>query len=137
MTSDSSRGKRPFGVYAIIALSLLRVSLVALDMAAVRLGRPTTYLPQPDDPLTLYVAGAVIILAMLVICLGLFRLQRWAWIATMILIGLNLLVAIFDYLNGQDTSGAMLLDVISVFYLNQRYVQAAFESRQMPPEVTA
>ncbi len=137
MTAPSSRGRRPFGVYAIIALSLLRVSMVALDMAAVWQGRPALFLPQPDNPLALYVVGGLAIVAILVISLGMFQLKRWAWIATMILIGVNLVISIFNYLNGHLNAGAMLLDVISVFYLNQRSVQAAFEGRQIPREVTA
>lgn len=137
MTAPSSRGRRPFGVYVIVALSLLRVSMVALDIAAVWKGRPALFLPQPDNPLALYVVGGLAIVAILAISVGMFQLKRWAWIATMILIGFNLVVSIFNYLNGHLNATAMLLDVISVFYLNQRSVQTAFEGRQMPAKVAA
>jgi lysylphosphatidylglycerol synthetase-like protein (DUF2156 family) len=137
MISESPRRRRPFGVYVIIALVLLRVTVIALDLVAVQLGRPLMVLPEAEDPLVLATAGGATIALLLSISLGLFMLKRWAWIATMILIGFNLVVAIFQYLNGDGAFFAMFMDVISVFYLNQRNVQAAFEGRLVPPEVTA
>ena len=55
----------------------------------------------------------------------------------MILIGFNLLYGIVYYLNGGQPFVSLLLDVISVFYLNQSTVQAAFEHRPAPPEAPA
>lgn len=134
MNLSLSRRRRPFGVYAVISLMLLRAIIVAVDLWRVGQGLPPVSYPDlNDDPLTFTLLSAVIV-GILIICLGLFLLQRWAWIATMILIGLNLLVAIVDYLNGGDRFFPMLLDVISVFYLNLQGVQAAFQGKTVPPE---
>jgi hypothetical protein len=40
-------------------------------------------------------------------------------------------------LNGGQPFASMLLDVVSVFYLNLRNVQLAFENRPAPPEAVA
>ena len=79
----------------------------------------------------------IIIAAILAVSIGLFLLKRWAWIGVMILIGFNLLYGIVYYLNGGQPFVSLLLDVISVFYLNQSTVQAAFEHRPAPPEAPA
>ena len=93
--------------------------------------------PDLDNSLPLVVVIAITIAAILAVSIGLFLLKRWAWIAVMILIGFNLLYGIVYYLNGGQPFVSLLLDVISVFYLNQSTVQAAFERRPAPPEGTA
>jgi hypothetical protein len=137
MKSPPSHRRRPFGVYAIIGLLLIRVALIAFDLWRIGQGQPAlSLLDLNNDRLLGVIAGATIV-ALLAICWGLFRLKRWAWITMMILIGFNLLVAITGYLNGGKQFVPMLLDVISVFYLNLRSVQAAFQGEPVPPQVPA
>ena len=137
MNTTPTQPKRPFGVYAIIALLLLRVLSISLDLERIRQGLTPLTLPDLDNSSSLVVVIAITIAAILAVCIGLFLLKRWAWIAVMILIGINLLYGIVYYLNGGQPFVSLLLDVISVFYLNQSTVQAAFERRPAPPEVTA
>lgn len=135
MTTTPVRTRRPFGVYAIITLLALRAFVVYLDLVRVRMDLIPVVLPPLHNETTLTVLVGAILLVVAVIIIGLFLLQRWAWVAAMILIGANLLSAIIDYLNGGDPFMVMLLDVVSVFYLNQQGVQAAFERRPAAGEM--
>ena len=135
MTATPVRTRRPFGVYAIIALLTLRALAVYLDLVRVRQNLFPLVLPPLRNETTVTVLVGAILLVVAVIIIGLFLLQRWAWIAAMILIGVNLLTAIIDYLSGGDPFTAMLLDVVSVFYLNQQGVQAAFERQPAAGEM--
>lgn len=137
MENQPARRKRPFGVYAIVFLLVLRALALALEIARVQQNLMSVTLPPIEPEVAQIATTGVAVVAIAAICIGLFLLKRWAWIAAMILIGFNLLLAIAQYLAGEVTYGAMLLDVICVFYLNQRSVQAAFEGRPTPPTVTA
>lgn len=136
MPATSARSKRPFGVYAIIVLLVLRMVTVTLEFELVR--NELVLLRLPGLSSDMVNTGIIVVTAVGItaICIGLFLLKRWAWIATMILIGSNLLVAIVSYFSGNQPFAAMLLDVLSVFYLNQQGVQAAFE-RQPAAEALA
>lgn len=135
MPATPTKIKRPFGVYAIIALLAFRALAVYLDLVRVREHLSPIMIPDlHNDAYNLALVGVILVVAA-AICTGLFLLKRWAWIAAMILIGAFLLAAIVYYLSGGKPYVPMLLDVISVFYLNQRSVQAAFEGRAVPREV--
>ncbi len=121
--------KRPFGVNAIIVLLVLRLLTVTLEFELLRSELVPMHLPGLSNEIVNAGIISVIAAGIAAICIGLFLLKRWAWIATMILIGSNLLFAIASYFNGGQPFAAMLLDVLSVFYLNQQGVQAAFERR--------
>jgi len=136
MNPTPGKPRRPFGVYAIMILQLLRsLSLVVIVMPFVQ-NVPAAFVRGLDNQYAFYVAVSVIVAGNLLICIGLFMLKRWAWIAVMILIGSNLLFGILAYWNGGQPFAAMLIDVISVFYLNLRNVQAAFEPRPATSEGT-
>ena len=72
------------------------------------------------------VLGPVLGLGGLPIAFGLLRLQRWAWVLTMFWAGLNLVAALLSYYNDEPNYFGMVLSVVTVYYLNQREVQAAF-----------
>lgn len=129
--------KRPFGVYAIIVLLLLRIVGIVVDAVRIHWGLPPMVLTIVDNQTTIDILIGAFSLLIVTICTGLFLLKRWAWIAVMILIGFNLLTSIVLYLDGGEPFLSMLLDVLCVFYLNQRSVQAAFEGREVRPEVMA
>lgn len=133
--ATSAKIRRPFGLYAIIALLALRALAVYVDLARVRQNLIPLNVPDlQDDTANTALVGALL-LAVAAICVGLFLLKRWAWIAAMILIGINLLAAIVYYVEGGEPFAAMVFDVFSVFYLNQQSVQAAFEGRPAPREM--
>ncbi len=137
MSDELPARKRPFGVYAIIVLLLLHVLSNSIDLLRVRLGLPPLILPNLEDELTITMLNVVVVAAIVAVSFGLFFLRRWAWIAAMILIGGSLGYSIIHYLGGGQPYVAMLLDVASVFYLNQRSVQAVFEGRTARPEAIA
>lgn len=62
----------------------------------------------------------------LIVSVGLWRLQRWAWVATMSWAGINMAQALWAYWIGEPQYSAMALSVVIVLYLNQRDVQLAF-----------
>ncbi|MDD1751874.1 MAG: DUF2127 domain-containing protein [Methanotrichaceae archaeon] len=76
------------------------------------------------------------ILIIAVLAVGFWRMQRWAWICGMILVGLNLAADLWGYFQGNRYWISMIINILIVFYLNQRDVQRAF-SRKEEPEVTA
>lgn len=132
-----TRTKRPFGVYAIIVLLVLRLLTVTLELQILRPELTLLRLPSVSGDIINASITGVTVVVVAAVCVGLFLLKRWAWIATMILIGSNLLFAIVSYLNGGQPYAAMLLDVFSVFYLNQQGVQTAFEGQPASQEVVA
>jgi len=134
MNPPTTRPKRPFGVYAIIVLQLLRALSVSFVVLPFVQDLPSTIAKNLQNQNAFIVAISLIIAGNLVVCIGLFLLKRWAWIAIMILIGSNLLFSLWLYWNGTAPFIDMLIDVVSVFYLNLRNVQAAFEPRSATPE---
>jgi hypothetical protein len=60
------------------------------------------------------------------VSVGLWRLRYWAWSATMLWAGLNMVQALLSYYRGEPQFPSMALSVLIVLYLNQREVQFAF-----------
>lgn len=135
------RHRRPFGVYAIIILALLNQALIILPYLLPNLpipsellaGLPSELLPA-DSPLTEQVLAGLTTIATLIVVAGLWAYRRWAWVATMVVVGLYLILGLWRYLQGNPDYFSMLLDVVIVFYMNQRDVQNAFERRRRPSE---
>lgn len=118
---------RPFGVTAIVVLQLLSCILLlgALYLDDGETLRPLYgRLPRSGD-LPLFVGYGATLLGALV-APGLWKLRRWAWVLTMIQLGLRMGTGLFAYLMGDAQYFQMFINVITVFYLNQRDVQLAF-----------
>jgi hypothetical protein len=134
--------KRPFGVIAIIALQLLGIIVLVFEVFGLQLGPLAIITPTwfRDDKLILgargafdpptFAIGAVLLLWELLIVYGLWRLQRWAWFLLMIQLGVGMGLYLWLYFNGTALYISMLLNVIVVFYLNQREVQQAFARKR-------
>jgi hypothetical protein len=118
----SLRRRRPFGVTVIAAIQVISGIGWAL----------LTFYDQPDygnllSTLGYYeVAGPALGLAGLLIAYGMFTLKRQAWVLTMLWAGLNLTAALYAWYYNEPGYVSMALSVITVYYLNQREVQAAF-----------
>ncbi|MEI7742920.1 MAG: hypothetical protein WCK58_04100 [Chloroflexota bacterium] len=57
----------------------------------------------------------------------LLRMQRTGWTITMLLTGLGLFTQIYLFWSGREVlAGWLLVNVVTVFYLNQRQVREAF-----------
>ena len=134
MPPQKSR-KRPFGIIVIIVLQLLSVAVAAAGLYVeytgtidfiftknVHFGGITTY------NLATIVVG-------LVISFGLWQLKRWAWFLIMIQLGVSMAGGLWLYKQGTPIYSNMIVDVITVFYLNQREVQQAFERKLSSQEM--
>jgi uncharacterized membrane protein (DUF2068 family) len=143
MKSESASNptrKRPFGVSVIILILILYI-LALMLIFAVSIGIETKLGNSAIDRLdledssiltALLIYGllpAFIILEM-VIAVGLWKLQRWAWVLLMVQVGVSMVGDLWSYFQGNPSYFTMLLDIIFVFYLNQREVQGIFEYKK-------
>ncbi len=145
--------KRPFGVYVVVALLLLGVFSAMLEIFRVQFAL-TGIWAEADaffrqrggiimlvthlftDPMVITIANGLIIVIWFTIISGLWLLQRWAWVVSMILIGVILTYSLVMYFKGTPDYQDMALYVAIAFYLNDHTVQRAFR-RRSPKEATA
>jgi hypothetical protein len=137
MTIEAPRKRRrPFGLYAVIVLLVAQNFVIAVQPDNVRIGL-ARFLPEDvDDSTAVRVLSTVLAVAFLTVIVGLWRLKRWAWVATMIFVGIGLTIGIIQYFRDLPLYWTMITNVFIVFYLNQRDVQDAFERRR-PRELRA
>jgi hypothetical protein len=121
--------RRPFGIYVIVVLFLLHVASIFTDVLRLRFGLPSLILPEVEGEWATIINQAVAVV-LLVTALGLSLLKRWAWIVTMLVTGIGLAYGIVLYWRGTPLYTGMVINVLIVFYLNQRAVQRAFERRE-------
>ena len=134
-----SRRPRPFGVTVIVVLFLLAATADLASgltsVAGVENAVATRTLPALNqlEPLVLPLVLGLLRLAAAV---GLLRQQRWAWVLVMLLTGSELAGDLWVYVAGGDRPyWSMLLNVATVFYLNQSEVQRAFGQRPDGPRM--
>ena len=139
MTEKKQR-RRPFGVYVIITLQLFSIIAGVLVFTAeyfmfsypelnieLELNFP---MHGPQFWLNNAQLGILTVLSIISV-IGLWRMQRWAWFLTMLELGFGMVVDISLYFNGGANYFDMLLNVLMVFYLNQKDVQRAFVRRRV------
>ena len=117
-------GRWPFGLVAVAALRLFAAfGLIVVGVQPE--GIPMRGIPVilDNEELT-RVIDVVFALVIIVGVIGLLRYQRWGWVLTMVLVGVQLGGDLIRYAIGQPDYLAMLLHVASVFYLNGRSVRA-------------
>jgi uncharacterized membrane protein len=118
---------RPFGVYVVLLLMMLLLIVSITDLWATNYFRlPPIAIPSVDHEIILFIIRGAITLAIIITMIGLWRLKRWAWYATMILFGIFLMWNILLYFDDDAVYLNLLAGIISVFYLNLHEVQAAF-----------
>lgn len=128
--------RRPLGVLVVAALQFFRAALVAFQLLGIailpeeHLLRLSFQVPRPPPgTLEFYLSqglGIGLIAASVAFGLGLLAGKRWGWVGAIIISGVSLAVSIGTWWVNQPTYLAMLINVIAVFYLNQRDVRAAF-----------
>jgi lysylphosphatidylglycerol synthetase-like protein (DUF2156 family) len=121
------KGKRPFGINAIIVLLALLVLNNGVDVIRAIIGLPPNTFPEVDA-LVIQGLNAAIAIFYAILAVGLWQMRDWAWYAAMIASGLSMFFAIWRHFNGGQPYVAMFLVVVMVLYLNQREVKAAFKS---------
>ncbi len=127
--------KRPFGVYAIVALQLLDIGSLYVATVWVWRGFQPLVLPGIRDPSVITAFNLLVIALLATTIFGLLRLRRWAWLLTMIVTGSTLLFRIVLYFQGVAPAFNLVFGVLVVFYLNQRSVQQRFKRRDSDARV--
>lgn len=122
-TSDPSQRKRPFGVNVLVLLGVANL----LTLSVILLLDPVI---DPEGAIVQDALDALFVLLMAIPSgvglFGLFFLKPWGWSLAMIVAGVNLAVLIWGALFGTPEYFVMLIQIASVFYLNQREVRLAF-----------
>ncbi|MCK9520263.1 MAG: hypothetical protein M0R74_14750 [Dehalococcoidia bacterium] len=112
--------ERPVGVTLVAAVQAANAVATGLEVVAGERAVPS------DEGAVLVAAGVAIVVGGLLVSLGLWRLQRWAWTATMVWVGVVMALALSSYFHGNPSYVVMGLSVMQVFYLNQSEVQRVF-----------
>jgi uncharacterized membrane protein (DUF2068 family) len=131
---------RPFGLKAIIALQIVQAFGSFVYIGLLVASDPLLQAQLLDVPLTvdavaptgvLITAGliAVVGLTRLIAAIGLWRLRQWAWLLTMVQMAVAMTIDAVAYFRGHPSYFSMMLNVVMVFYLNQREVIERFETR--------
>ncbi|MDD1776076.1 MAG: hypothetical protein LUP94_01825 [Candidatus Methanomethylicus sp.] len=130
LTIKRPAGKRPFGVSVIVFL----IAVYVLFMAGafffplnIKMSSFMLWLLGLEGPFQ--IAYLIVLIIFLVLALGLWHLQRWAWVFLMVWQGLLMIGDIWGRFNGNPSYLTMILSVIIVFYINQREVKKAFSGR--------
>jgi len=126
-TREDRPRRRPFGLYVIVVLLILNAFSFFVD--AVQFQSLSSQPFVEVESLELAAIRLIAATVLLVVAVGLWLLRRSAWIATMLATGVGLAQAIVMYWQGFPDYSGMLINVLIVFYLNQRAVQRTFERR--------
>ena len=132
---ESRSSKRPFGV-SIIVLLLIANALLMAAIVYLLLIPENIELAQQIQNFThnheLSVVLMVNIFVQMVIVAGLWKLKRWAWLLLMLYIGFSMISDMWAYYHLQDLRAiSMTINVIIVFYINQREVKKAFSGKTL------
>ncbi len=134
----STPSRRPFGLLAIIFLQVLTALLSALALVLMAAAMLAVISAAGDATATggdlqlsnLDILTFVLTLVVNAICaVGLWRRKRWAWFLTMLQLGFFMLSDLYSYFTDSPVATyawSMLLNILMVFYLNQREVQNIF-----------
>ena len=128
--------RRPAGVIILSGLQFARAGLLLAQLAGLSLSpdlswlRSAAQLPDPADGTPAWFisrgVGIALIVTSIVLGLGLFTGHRWAWVGCIILSGVSLALALGAWWDNHPVYVAMAINVVAVFYLNQREVRAHF-----------
>jgi hypothetical protein len=126
---------RPFGVLVVAAVQIVRAALLVGQLLGFRIGvdwlRMSAQVPEPPPGTVAFALSRglaiALVAASLVVAIGLLSGRRWGWVGAIIVSGLALAFALGSWLDGAPTYISMLINVVAVFYLNQREVRAVFE----------
>jgi hypothetical protein len=121
-TTTTARRKRPFGVGVIAVLMFLNAVTSVLTLYF----NDTPSMQQLSEADYLELVGLGFALSGLAISIGLWLLQRWAWVAMMAVLGIDMAIDLYNYVYYSPAYASMVLSVIAVFYMNQHEVRLAF-----------
>jgi hypothetical protein len=127
MVSETKQS-RPLGLYVLLILQLVVAVLLALYLMGLEEVLPFLRMMVRNPLFSLLAPGWLMVGMLLLAVLGMLLQKRWGWVLSMIVTGLGLAFAIWSYFQGTANYLPMLIDVVIVFYLNQRDVQKYFEN---------
>jgi len=124
----AEKPKRPFGVAVIVMLTLASVLVTILTSLALPTLPFTAQLKIYTAITPFDVVNIMLMPFQLVLAFGLWYLKRWAWVLYMIQLGISMVAGLQAHFQGQADVDylVMAVNVLVVFYLNQRDVQRAF-----------
>ena len=128
--------RRPLGVVILSGLQFVRAGFLVAQLAGLTLSadlswlRVAAQLPDPPEGSPEWYlsrgVGIALIAASVLLGIGLFAGRRWAWIGSIVISGLSLALALGAWWDNHPVYVAMAINVVAVFYLNQRDVGAYF-----------
>lgn len=117
--------RRPFGLWMILGLQT--AIAIALALSLFGIGEIDPYLRLLfQDPIYYTSGGWIYLITLVLAIIGMVRLRRWGWVLTMVLVGVGLIIGIWSYFQGTFNYLGMIVNIVIVFYMNQRDVQAPF-----------
>jgi hypothetical protein len=126
----------------IVVLSAVRALSIITALAKFEGGDVVQWLrdtaPLPDSPegTTAAVVVTAVLIGLLVASLativGLLAWKEWAWVLAIISSGVILAIDLGWWYSGEPRYLSMLLNVIAVFYLNQRDLRMALHGEAIP-----
>jgi hypothetical protein len=130
-------GRRPLGVLIVAALQFARAALLMTQVLRVDLFpnvnwlQAATQIPEPTQGTVAFAItralGLGLVVASILAGAGLLAGRRWGWIGSIVLAGLSMAFAIAAWWDDHPVYLSMALNVIAVFYLNQRELRAIYE----------
>ena len=129
--------KRPFGQKAIVILmiaqAIMGIAVAALFLTAGSDVR-TQFMASFEGPLPVVVYLFSLLIGAplrLVAAIGLWHRRHWAWLLTMALLAYAMALDGITFFLGEPAYLLMALNVVTVFYLNQREVLDQFTNTEL------
>jgi len=129
-----ARQRLPFTLYVLAGLMLFKaVALVAVVAGAtLETLRPILVLAAVPELMRMFREtpavgsfGLAFSTLLILSVIGMLSRQRTGWLLAMVITGLFVAIDIFGYLNSSANHLWMVLNIVTVFYLNQRDVREA------------
>lgn len=131
-------GRRlPIGAGIVAVAQFIRAGLLVGQMLGLTLFpdlewlRIAAQIPEPTSGTVAFALsrgiGGALVAASVLVGLGLLGGRRWGWIGAIVLSGLSLAFALGAWWDGHPTYLSMVINIVAVFYLNQREVRAVYD----------
>jgi hypothetical protein len=129
-----ARARLPFTLYVLASLMLFKALIIVAVVAGATLEtlRPILGLTTGPELTRIFqqnpaVGPIILAFALLVVLsvIGMLSRKRTGWLLAMVITGLFVAIDIYGYLNSSANHLWMLLNIVTVFYLNQRDVREA------------
>jgi hypothetical protein len=140
---NARRSPYPLGVLVVMGIAAVRALGIAFELldvqgfAVVDWIRSTGPVPHvdPETGLGLVTNGVLVgvLAASILTIVGLLMRRRWAWVLSIVTAGFILALDLGWWYEGDARYGSMLVNVIAVFYLNQRDVRLALRGDAVEP----